>query len=63
MKSRARRGKRPGHLPNSFQACSEDEKKQVRVAFLAYNRAHPHEPFFEVEVFYHRIYKKGGWFA
>ncbi|AYK14499.1 hypothetical protein [Methanosarcina flavescens] len=63
MKSRARKGKRSGLLPHSYQALSEDEKTQVKAAFRVYNKNHPHNPYFEIEVFYHRVYRKGGWFA
>ena len=62
MKSRARKGKRSGLLLTAIRLFLK-MKTQVKAAFRVYNKNHPHNPYFEIEVFYHRVYRKGGWFA
>jgi hypothetical protein len=55
------RGSKSGLLPKSYAALSFDEKEKVKAAFLEHNKKNPHDPFFEPELFYHRIFKKGSW--
>lgn len=46
-----------GLLPSLYSQLTEEEKKAVSGAMIAYNNLYSDRPFFEAEQFYQQIYR------